>query len=53
MLVGEEDSQLLLVPGNYRLHLGTESNLGALMMLSDPIEQDTLKLLALTVVKPL
>jgi hypothetical protein len=52
VLAGEEDRQLLLVPGNYRLRPQMEHNLGELVLLTGPLEQGAIKPLTLTVVKP-
>ena len=51
VLAGEEDIQLLRVPANYRLRPRLEQNLGALVLLTGPVEEGAIKPLTLTVVK--
>lgn len=52
VLQGEEDRQLLYVPVNYRLRPTLQNHIGSLVMLTGPEEQDGIKPLNLTVIKP-
>ncbi len=50
-LEGEQDDQLLYVPGNYRLRKRLEDNAGALVLITGPEEQGAVKPLTLTIIK--